>query len=513
MVKVSIKKNVKPKTLKQKQKQTQNVTVNIGSINKKRTRTKKKLQIEKKPIQQPVIAPSIISYNQPTFKQSPQQPIQPQPSSLTSSILATQSAPNIVSNENKIESALTRALVEQNTNTDTNPEELINDLERTRKKRIEKLDQPNPSLKKINKEEAIDPIRTGLLGQILDEKEDDTEEINALIASSTVGGLFRPTSTVPNPLRVIYDYTPTLSNPLSGVKVPTIPNPLSRIGITSSSLTNYLDSFLDEEQPPPSINLLDNQYYGGVEEAKNSEPPEEETPPTILQPAQPPPTILQPVQPEPTILEQVPQEPNDNYEEFSAFIDNIPEPPIQEEPPKQEEAPLLNPLNLQPIQPSPPTILEQSGTKKSLTESLKGAAEEPQAVETLQAEATPILQVENVIPGELYGFDEALALFKKLKSEGKIDKSVKQDKPSDTAQSGKVKKSEKDLTNDINKVEGYENWKAKSKKRGRPSNELSTLTEIVAQPSLLQLAGKQEVKQEGYKLPEGASSILDLYES
>ena len=93
MGKVSIKKNVKPKTVKQKQKQkqTQNVTVNIGSINKKRTRTKKKSQIEKKPIQQPVIAPSIISYNQPMFKQ-PTQPIQ-QPSSLASSILATQSAP------------------------------------------------------------------------------------------------------------------------------------------------------------------------------------------------------------------------------------------------------------------------------------------------------------------------------------------------------------------------------------------------------------------------------------
>ena len=247
MGKVSIKKNVKPKQKqKQKQKQTQNVTVNIGSISKKRTRTKKSQP------PQPPSQPSIISYNQPIFKQSPQQPSslsssilatqQPiQPPSLSSSILATQSAPNIVATENRNESALTRALVDQNTNTDTNPEELENDLERRRNKRIEKLDQPKPvfpSFKKINKE-ARDPIRTGLLGQIIDDKGDDTEEINALIASSAIGGLFRPTPTVPNPLRVIYDYTPT------------IPNPLSRVGITSSSLINYLDSFLDEEQPQP----------------------------------------------------------------------------------------------------------------------------------------------------------------------------------------------------------------------------------------------------------------------
>ena len=76
MVKVLIKKNIKPKTTKQKQKQSQktNVIVNIGDTitKKKRGRPKRKSTIEKKPIAQQRI---IQSYNQPIFKQStPQQP-------------------------------------------------------------------------------------------------------------------------------------------------------------------------------------------------------------------------------------------------------------------------------------------------------------------------------------------------------------------------------------------------------------------------------------------------------
>ena len=78
MTKVSIKKNVKPKTMKQKQRQTQktNVTVNIGTgAIKKRGRPTKKSQPVKQA--QTISQPIIQSYNQPIFKQ---------PSSLASSI-------------------------------------------------------------------------------------------------------------------------------------------------------------------------------------------------------------------------------------------------------------------------------------------------------------------------------------------------------------------------------------------------------------------------------------------
>ena len=62
MVKVLIKKNIKPKTTKQKQKQTQktNVTVNISSdiIKKKRGRPARRSKLEKQPTkptsQQPI---------------------------------------------------------------------------------------------------------------------------------------------------------------------------------------------------------------------------------------------------------------------------------------------------------------------------------------------------------------------------------------------------------------------------------------------------------------------------
>jgi len=131
MGKVSIKKNVKPRTVKQKQKQAQktNVTVNIGGdiIKKKRVRIPRKSHIEKKkPTQQPIYQP-IVSYNQPIFK-----PTNP-PQSLASSILATQEKPNIIAQEKKDESAITKALVEQSTNTN-DPENLVNDLEKLKKK-------------------------------------------------------------------------------------------------------------------------------------------------------------------------------------------------------------------------------------------------------------------------------------------------------------------------------------------------------------------------------------------
>ena len=125
MTKVSIKKNVKPKTLKQKQRQTQkqNVTVNIGTgAIKKRGRQTKKAQ-PVKPAQS-ISQPIIQSYNQPIFK-----PPIPQQSSLASSILATQLTPKVVAEEVKEQTSLRKALQEQNTDEST-PK--ANELERVR---------------------------------------------------------------------------------------------------------------------------------------------------------------------------------------------------------------------------------------------------------------------------------------------------------------------------------------------------------------------------------------------
>jgi hypothetical protein len=189
MGKVSIKKNVKPKTIKQKQKQTQktNVTVNIGSISKKRGRPKRQSHIEKKkPTQQPIYEP--IVFNQPIFKQT-----NPQPQSLASSILATQEKPKIVSNEIKQESAITRALVEQNTNTD-DPENLVNDLEKTKKKVITPIPvKPSfitpipvkPSFITPSQTTETNSIRRSLLSQSLNDQGNDTEEIQKIKAEET----------------------------------------------------------------------------------------------------------------------------------------------------------------------------------------------------------------------------------------------------------------------------------------------------------------------------------------
>ena len=174
MGKVSIKKNVKPKTIKQKQRQTQktNVTVNIGSISKKRGRATKKQQLQKKPVQQSS-QPVIQSYNQPIFKQTtPQQ----QPTSLASSILATQSTPAIIKKEETQQTSLQKALQEQNTQIDE-PVTKANDLERVRDARLKKLDKPAEEKKEINQEELY---RIALLSQSLADQQDDTEEIKAL---------------------------------------------------------------------------------------------------------------------------------------------------------------------------------------------------------------------------------------------------------------------------------------------------------------------------------------------
>jgi len=171
MVKVKVKKNIKPKITKQKQKQTQktNVTVNIGTniIKKKRGRPPtKKAKTDKQPTQ--AISPIIQSYNQPIFKQATPQ----QPSSLTSSILATQEKPKVIKEEVKEESTIKKALIDQNLSTDE-PISSANDLERVRNARVKKVDV----VKEVKKEK---PFRSAILSQLLSEQGDDTEEIQAL---------------------------------------------------------------------------------------------------------------------------------------------------------------------------------------------------------------------------------------------------------------------------------------------------------------------------------------------
>jgi hypothetical protein len=177
MVKVSIKKNIKPKkvtikkTIKPKKKenkdqtQTQNVIVNVNETitKKKRGRPAKRSKIEKQTTKPASQQPITQSYNQPIFKQST-----PQPSTLTSSILASQNIPKVIKEEVKEESALRKALIEQNLSTAEDPIEKSNDLERVRnyKPKVE-----------VKKEE---PIRHGLFSQILSDQGDDTEEIQQL---------------------------------------------------------------------------------------------------------------------------------------------------------------------------------------------------------------------------------------------------------------------------------------------------------------------------------------------
>lgn len=197
MGKVSIKKNVKPKKIttkktvqpkkkvikknekemeKQTQTQSQTVNINLEDIitKKKRGRPVRKSITVKKPIQQPSINPIIQSYNQPIFKQPNQQP-----TSLASSILATQEKPKVVSEEVKEQTSLRKAIQEQNIDTE---EPKVNELERVRSERVKKFSKPKDditenTIKEMKKEE---PIRHALLGQLLSDQQDDAEEISAL---------------------------------------------------------------------------------------------------------------------------------------------------------------------------------------------------------------------------------------------------------------------------------------------------------------------------------------------
>jgi len=289
MTKIIVKKNNKPqKKLKQKQKQTQkqNVTVNIGTnIIKKRGRPRKSQPV-KKPIQQPIprasstiVAPSI----QPIFKQTIP--------SLASSILATQEKPSIVAKENKDESALKKAIIEQNTNKEIEKE--VNDLEKTKPKPKENpnmisvpdgsinitspiptrkpipipsvglinYDMP-PYLRKPNKDinplynmsnyEQTKKIKESLLNQLLEEKQDDTEEISALSKTFISPNTVQSTTPLTKPTQP--------KNPLSNPVQSITPNPLYKQVTTTPLVSTIVEETKEEE------------YLG---ESKDSEPPEQ----------------------------------------------------------------------------------------------------------------------------------------------------------------------------------------------------------------------------------------------
>lgn len=223
MTKINIKKNPKPqKKIKQKQKQTQkqNVTVNIGTnVIKKRGRPKKAQQTKQVPTKQtqPIISPSFSSFNQPIFK-----PPVSQPSSLASTILATQDKPKVVAEEKKEQSSLQKALQEQNSNDPI--ETKGNDLERVRNKRVEKLEKQE---------------REALTSQVLSNQQDDTEEINLLSPPPKRQDIQYMTSSTQTPVKLLS------SEPLS--QLPPIISKRELRFINQNALHRaYLDSQREE---------------------------------------------------------------------------------------------------------------------------------------------------------------------------------------------------------------------------------------------------------------------------
>lgn len=194
---ISIKKNVKPKKIvpkkpasknkttakrnvvqnkpsKEGHSQEQSIIFNIG------TNTPKKRSAPiRKPVKpaQSISQPIIQSFNQPIFK-----PPIPQQSSLASSILATQSTPKVVAEEAKEQTTIRKALQDQHTQTDETVSK-VNDLERVRGERIKRFDKPVETVETVSEMKKEEPIRHALLGQLLAEPQDDTEEIQALTRS------------------------------------------------------------------------------------------------------------------------------------------------------------------------------------------------------------------------------------------------------------------------------------------------------------------------------------------
>jgi hypothetical protein len=166
--------------------QKQNVTVNIGTTRagKRTVNTKKKPQIQPPITVAPTFSPV---FNKPSIPfQQPQttQILQPNPQSILSNALL-QPTQQAIKEDQTQTSALRKALGEQQLQTDE-PVTKANDLERVRSKRTEKFDIKPPVVEVQLSTQSVlrsdEPVRTGILSQLLGDQQDDTEEIQALRA-------------------------------------------------------------------------------------------------------------------------------------------------------------------------------------------------------------------------------------------------------------------------------------------------------------------------------------------
>lgn len=210
MSKISIKKNIGP-TKKQKQKQTQkqSVVVNIGAVGKTKRRTRQPTR-QKQPTTQPTFAPTFAPS---FFNRLPNQSLLATPNQL----ITQQEKPKVLVEEVKEQSALTKAIQEQNDQT-AEPVVKVNDLEKVRVQRVKKFEPSatpvgqspyTPVLSELSPvplelspraaeraaERAADsaietaklygeeePIRRGLLGQVLSQPSERTDETLGLLS-------------------------------------------------------------------------------------------------------------------------------------------------------------------------------------------------------------------------------------------------------------------------------------------------------------------------------------------
>jgi hypothetical protein len=453
MGKVSIKKNVKPKTMKQKQKQTQNVTVNIGSISKKRGRPKR--QPVKKLIQQPTSQP-IVSYNQPIFKQS-----NPQPSSLASSILATQATPKVVAEEVKDQSSLRKALLEQNTD---EPETKVNDLERVRGERLKKFEKPSVVEETKVAFKAEEPVRNSLLSQLLSNQQDDTEELDFLFAREAQPDIPFASSDLTVTDLPSFKSTGTQTsryvNALRGIGLPSLV-PSSSILSKSEQRNKLLEREAIEalEAPEPDYSFLQSFPVEPFDEVIQETPLKQ---PDVVGAAE----IITETPSEPTPLSQPTVELGFgglSEEPIQTSVGQIlPLAPVSQSVLEVKESKKKKKTILSPIE-TPPSITETQETPPSILQA------QPYVTETLvKGDEIPEATVGEIPQQQMVRYDQAYELFRKLKSEGKITASSK--KPSEKSATGTVPKTYGELTNDINAVPGYETWKTVKppERKGRP---------------------------------------------
>jgi hypothetical protein len=283
MVKVKVKKNIKPKITKQKQTQKTNVVVNISSdiIKKKRGRPSKRSKIEKTTTKPASQQPITQSYIQPIFKQSAPH----QPSSLASSILASQNIPKVIKEEVKEESTIKKALTEQNIETD-DPISKINDLERVKVERTRK-----PKIEVIK-----EPLRSALLSQLISEQGDDTEEIQQLIKFP------KPPTTPFEDNELIPIKTKRKEpkiNPLVSFS-PSIEPPLLSQENKQSDLLSAIQEIPEIQQEAPILNEEEDQL--GTIQQEASILIEEGEDQQILEPIKTTPTILETPKKEKTLI-------------------------------------------------------------------------------------------------------------------------------------------------------------------------------------------------------------------